>query len=378
MLKVALRGLLAHKVRFIATALAVLLGVAFMAGTQVFTDTFSKSFDQIFVDVNKGTDAVVRSNVVVKSDFGDQRSRISETVLPQVREVHGVAAADGVIQGTLRILDKTGKPMGNPNAGPPTLGLNWIADAQLSQWHVVSGGPPVAPDDVVLDKKSATDGDYHVGDTVRLVVGQGDTEAFRLVGVAKFGTLDNFSGASAALLETVTAQRLVAEPGKFDYIAAAADRGLSQHDLVSRIEASGLPKDTQVITGAAFTKESQDIFEKAISTFKTVLLAFALVSLFVGAFIIYNTFSIIIAQRTREVALLRAIGAGRGQVLGSIFLEAMAVGLVASVVGLLAGIGLAVGLRSLLDAAGIGVPSTAPVISSTTIVRPFVSGEMIP
>ncbi|HVN51396.1 MAG TPA: ABC transporter permease, partial [Acidimicrobiales bacterium] len=374
MLKVALRGLLAHKVRFVATALAVLLGVAFMAGTQVFTDTFSKSFDQVFVDVNKGTDAVVRSNVVVKSDFGDLRSRISQTVLPKVRAVDGVAAADGVIRGTLRILDKSGKPMGNPDAGPPTLGLNWIADAQLSQWHVVEGRPPATGTEVVLDRKSASDAHYHLGDTVKLVVGQGDTEAFRLVGVAKFGTLDNFSGAAAALLDTPAAQKLVAEPGKFDYIAAAADRGVSQHELVSRLRAAGLPGNTQVITGAAFTKENQDIFEQAISTFKTVLLAFALVSLFVGAFIIYNTFSIIVAQRTREVALLRAIGAGRRQVLGSIFLEATAVGLVASLLGLLAGIGLAIGLRSLLDAAGIGVPSTAPVISSTTILSSLVIG----
>ena len=374
MLKVTIRGLMAHKVRFIATALAVLLGVAFMAGTQVFTDTFTKSFDQIFVDVDKGTDAVVRSNVVVKSDFGDQRSRISETVLPQVRKVDGVAAADGVIRGNLRILDKSGKPMGNANAGPPTLGLNWIDAAQLNQWNVVDGRPPTADDEVVLDRKSATDGHYQVGDTVKLVVGQGDTKSFRLVGVAKFGTLDNFSGAAAALLNTRMAQQLVAEPGKFDYIAVAAAPGISQHELVSRISSSGLPTDTQVITGAAFTKENQDIFEQAISTFKTVLIAFALVSLFVGAFIIYNTFSIIVAQRTREVALLRAIGAGRRQVLGSIFLEAIAVGLVASLLGLLAGIGLAVGLRSLLDAAGIGVPSTSPVISSTTIISSIVIG----
>jgi putative ABC transport system permease protein len=374
MLKVTIRGLLAHKVRFIATALAVLLGVAFMAGTQVFTDTFSKSFDQIFVDVDRGTDAVVRSSVVVKSDFGDQRSRISQDVLPDVRKVDGVAAADGVIRGNLRILDKTGKAMGDPNSGPPTLGLNWISNPQLGQWRIVDGRPPRTATEVVLDRKTSTDAHYEVGDTVKLIVGQGDTQSFTLVGIAKFGSLDNFSGASAALLSTPTAQALVAEPGKFDYIAAAADPGVSQGELVRRLDAAGLPPQTQAITGAAFTKENQDIFAKAISTFKTVLVAFALVSLFVGAFIIYNTFSIIVAQRTREVALLRAIGAGRGQVLGSIFLEALAVGLVASLLGLLAGIGLAVGLRALLDAAGIGVPTTAPVISSTTIVSSIAIG----
>ena len=141
-----------------------------------------------------------------------------------------------------------------------------------------------------------------------------------------------------------------------------------------RIDQAGLPPQTQAITGAAFTKENQDIFEQAISTFKTVLVAFALVSLFVGAFIIYNTFSIIVAQRTREVALLRAIGAGRGQVLGSIFLEALAVGVVASVVGVVAGVGLAIGLRNLLSQFGLGLPSTAPVISATTVISSLVVG----
>jgi putative ABC transport system permease protein len=376
-LKVTIRGLLAHKVRFVATALAVLLGVAFMAGTQVFTDTFSKSFDDIFISVDKGTDAVVRSSVVVKSDFGDQRGRISEAVLPELRHVAGVAQADGVIRGQLTIVDKSGKAMGDANTGPPTFGLNWITAPRLNQWHVVAGRPPRSADEVVLDKKSADDGHFRVGDRVRLVVGQGDTVTFHVVGIAEFGTLDNFSGASAALLTTPTAQRLVAEPGKFDYLAAAARPGVSQGRLVAEIRAAGLPAGTEAITGAAFTKENQDIFEKAIATFKTVLVAFAAVSLFVGAFIIYNTFSIVVAQRTRETALLRAIGAGRGQILGSIFLEALAVGITASVLGLLAGIGLAVGLRAALDAAGIGVPSTSPVVSSTTVISSLVIGIVV-
>jgi putative ABC transport system permease protein len=377
MWKVTIRGLMAHKVRFIATTLAVLLGVAFIAGTQVFTDTFSESFDQIFVDVNRGTDAVVRSTVVIKSNFGDQRSRVSETAVPKVRAVDGVAVAEGVVQGNLRILDKKGQAMGDPNAGPPTLGLNWIDNAQLSRWHTVEGHSPRGPDEVVLDRKSASDADYHVGDTVKLIVGQGDTRAFDLVGIAKFGTLDNFSGASVALLYTPTAQALVAEPGKFDYIAVGADKGVSQTRVVANLRAAGLPPGTQAITGAAFTKETQDIFQKAISTFKTVLVAFGFVSLFVGAFIIYNTFSIIVAQRSREVALLRAIGAARRQVLTSIFLEALAVGIVASLLGLLTGIGLAIGLRSLLDASGIGVPATTPVISPVTVESSIAIGVIV-
>ncbi len=377
MLKVTLRGLRAHKIRFLATALAVLLGVAFMAGTQVFTDTFSKSFDQIFVNVDKGIDAVVRSRVVVKTNFGDQRSRVDQGLVAQLDQVDGVAEAAGVVNGSIRILDKSGKAMGDANTGPPTLGLNWITDPELNQWHIVDGRPPASATEVVLDKASARDGHFHVGDQVSLIAGQGHTQAFTLVGIAKFGQLDNYSGASAALLDTPTAQALVAQPGKFDFVALAARPGVSQSALVRRVDAAGLPPQTEAITGAAFTKENQDIFEQAISTFKTVLVAFALVSLFVGAFIIYNTFSIIVAQRTREIALLRAIGAGRGQVLGSIFGEALAVGVVASVLGVVAGIGLAIGLRNLLARAGLGLPSTAPVISTTTVISSLVVGVVV-
>ncbi len=377
MLKVTLRGLRAHKVRFFATALAVLLGVAFMAGTQVFTDTFSKSFDQIFVNVDKGIDAVVRSTVVVKTNFGDQRSRVDESVVSQLSRVKGVSEVAGVVNGQIRILDKSGKAMGDPNTGPPTFGLNWITVPDLNQWHLVSGRPPQAADEVVLDKASADAAHYRVGDSVGLIAGQGTEQRFVLVGIAKFGQLDNYSGASAALLATPTAQAVVAQAGMFDYVALAAQPGVSQSRLVANIEAAGLPPATQAITGSAFTKENQDIFEQAISTFKTVLVAFALVSLFVGAFIIYNTFSIIVAQRTREIALLRAIGAGRGQVLGSIFGEALAVGVVASVLGVVAGVGLALGLRSALSRAGLGLPSTSPVISATTVVSSLAVGVLV-
>jgi putative ABC transport system permease protein len=373
-LKVTLRGLRAHKVRFLATALAVLLGVAFMAGTQVFTDTFSRSFDQIFVNVDKGIDAVVRSKVVVKTNFGDQRSRVDESLVTTLGQVHGVAEAAGVVSGNIRILDRSGKAMGDANTGPPTLGLNWITDPELNQWHIVDGHPPTDANQVVLDKASAEAAHYRVGDQVGLIVGQGTAKSFTLAGIAKFGQLDNYSGASAALLDTPTAQALIAQPATFDYVAIAAEPGVSQSALVANIDAAGLPAQTQAITGAAFTKENQDIFEQAISTFKTVLVAFALVSLFVGAFIIYNTFSIIVAQRTREIALLRAIGASRRQVLGSIFGEALAVGVVASVLGVVAGVGLAVGLHALLARAGLSLPSTPPVISATTVISSIVVG----
>ena len=351
MLKVTIRGLLAHKVRFIATALAVLLGVAFMAGTQVFTDTFSKSFDQIFVDVDKGTDAVVRSNVVVKSDFGDQRSRISETVLPQVRKVDGVAAADGVIRGNLRILDKTGKPMGNANAGPPTLGLNWIDAAQLNQWNMVEGRPPTADDEVVLDRKSATDGNYDVGDMVKLVVGQGDTRAFRLVGVAKFGTLDNFSGAAAALLDTPHGAAARGRAGQVRLHRRSGGDPASRNMSSSPTSTPpGCPSDTQV-DHRRRVHQGEPGHLRARRSARSRRCSWPSRSCPCSS---ARSSSTTPSRSSWPSGHVRSRCCGpsapaRRQVLGSIFLEAVAVGLVASLLGLLAGIGLAVGLRSLLD-----------------------------
>jgi putative ABC transport system permease protein len=376
-LRIAWRGLLAHKVRLVATVLSVVLGVAFMAGTQVFTDTFSKSFDDIFTDVNRGTDAVVRSNQKIERNFGDaQRSRISETVVPEVQRVAGVKAAEGSVRGSIRIIGKDGKPTGDPQNGPPTFGLNWMTDPQLSQWKVVDGHEPRGPGELVVDKATATAQDLHLGDPVSIAAGQGQTTTFTLVGVATFGKADNFSGAPAALFDTATAQAIAAEPGKFDWIAVAAQPGVSQNALVDHLRAAGLPTDTEVISGAQFTKESQDTFRKAFATFKTFLLVFALVALFVGSFIIYNTFSIIVAQRTREVAMLRAIGASRRQVLGSVVAESAIVGLLASAVGIGVGIVLALLLKAAFSAGG-GLPPGSPVITVRTVVVSLVIGVLV-
>ena len=374
MLRIAWRGLLAHKVRLVATVLAVVLGVAFMSGTQVFTDTFSKSFDDIFTDVNRGTDAVVRSDQKIQRDFGgSQRARISASVVPQVGQVDGVQVADGAIQGQIRIVGANGKPTGDPQNGPPTFGMNWIPDIQLSQWRIVDGRPPAGSDEVVLDKAVTDAQGFHLGDPVTIAAGQGEAHSYTLVGVATFGKAQNYSGASAALFDTPTAQALVAEPGMFDWIAVSAAPGVSQTQLVDHIQQAGLPADTEAITGAQFTKESQDTFRKVFSTFKTFLLVFALIALFVGAFIIYNTFSIMVAQRTREVAMLRAIGASRRQVLGSVIAESAIVGLIASIIGVGVGIVLALGLKAAFSRGG-GLPPGAPVISARTVIVSLVLG----
>jgi putative ABC transport system permease protein len=364
---------MAHKVRLVATALAVLLGVAFMTGTQVLTSSVSASFDKVFADVYASIDVVVRSSTEVDTPFGSERSKIDASLVPTVEGVEGVTAAEGQVVAQIRVLGKDGKPLVS-SQGPPNFGLNWLTSPELNGWSVVDGRPPTGPADIVLDAKTAADGGFAVGDPVRVSVTNGVRD-FTVVGVAEFGKLETWGGAQAALFDTATAQDIVAEPGKFDWISAAGD-GVSQEALQSRITAV-LPPSTEAITGAEFTKESQDAFQKIIGIFKTFLLTFALIALFVGSFIIYNTFSIIVAQRTRELALLRAVGASRRQVMGSVLLEATVVGLFASGIGVVGGIGLAMGLNALLRNIGFAGPETPLMVPASAVISSLVVGTGI-
>ncbi len=374
MFKVTLRGLLAHKVRLIATGVAVILGVAFMAGTQVLTSSISASFDKIFSDVYSSIDVVVRSNNEVQTPFGSQRDRISDTVVPTVQEVPGVDAAEGQVFGQIRVLGKDNKPLVQAQ-GPPNFLLNWLTSPSLNGWNLVDGTAPAGADQVVLDAKSAKDGGFAVGDTVSILVTQG-VQQFRVVGVAKFGKLDTWGGAQAALFDTATAQTLVGQPGTFDWISVSGDEGVSQTTLTERV-AEVIPADTEAITGKAFTSENQDAFQKIIGIFNTFLLVFALIALFVGSFIIYNTFSIIVAQRTKELALLRALGASRRQVLTSVMLEAFVVGLLASAIGVGLGVLLAIGLNALMESIGFSAPDTPIVVPITAISSSIFTGTII-
>ncbi|MCX6509783.1 MAG: FtsX-like permease family protein [Actinobacteria bacterium] len=374
MLKVTLRGLMAHKVRLIATALSVLLGVAFMSGTQVLTSSISASFDKVFSDVYASIDVVVRSSNKVETPFGSQRTRISESVLPAVTGVPGVEAAEGQVRGQIKVLDKDNKPLVAAQ-GPPNFGLNWLTSPSLNGWKVVDGAPPTGPSDIVLDAKTAKDGHYSVGDTVNVSVTKG-VQSFTLAGIAKFGKLDTWGGAQAALFTTPTIQGLVGEPGMFDWISIAGKDGESQQQLANAV-GKAIPPGAEAITGKEFTSESQDAFQKIISIFSTFLLVFALIALFVGSFIIYNTFSIIVAQRTKELALLRALGASRGQILRSIILEAFFVGLIASIIGVGCGVLLAIGLNKLMQTIGFSGPDTPIVIPPVAVIVSLLVGTLI-
>jgi putative ABC transport system permease protein len=355
MTKVALRGLMDHKGRLISTLLAVALGVAFVAGVLMLTDTMNKSFDDLFATAFEGTDAVVRSDQTIDDGFGGEiRSRLDEPVLDDVRGAPDVAEAEGFIQSFARIIDKDGDPVGDPAMGPPTFGGNWAEVDQLNGFSLAEGRAPESDGEVVIDRGSAKDTNYQVGDQVPIQTGAASGE-YELVGIARFGNADSPGGATYALWTTEEAQRLVGEPGKFDSIGIVADQGVSQTEVTRSVrEQLRADGDTglEVLTGRQITEESQSDLKDQLSFITIFLLVFAIIAVVVGTFVIYNSFAIIVAQRGREMALMRAVGASRRQVRRSVFVEALAIGILGSVIGFLLGLGVASVLVSLFDLPG--------------------------
>ncbi|HKA84655.1 MAG TPA: FtsX-like permease family protein [Acidimicrobiales bacterium] len=381
MAKVALRGLMDHKGRLVSTVLAVGLGVAFVAGVLMLTDTMNKSFDDLFATAFEGTDAVVRSSQTI--DAGDAgggpeiRSRIDASLLDTVLAAPGVADAEGSVQGYARIIDKDGDPVGNPSMGPPTFGGNWQTVDRLNGFTIDEGRPPESRGEVVIDRGSANDTGYQVGDRVPIQTGRASAE-YDLVGIARFGNADSPGGATYSLWTTNEAQQLVGEPGKYDSIGVVADSGVSQTEVArsvrNELRSTG---DTglQVLTGRQITEESQSDLKDQLSFITYFLLAFAIVSVLVGIFVIYNAFSIIVAQRGREMALVRAVGASRRQVRRSVFVEALAIGVGGSIIGFVLGLGVASVLVSLFDLPGSLVvrPSAAIIALAVGVVVTVVS-----
>jgi putative ABC transport system permease protein len=376
MFTTALRNLLAHKLRLLTTGLAVTLGVAFMAGTLVLTDTIQRTFDDLFSDALANTDAVVRaeSSFDDPGGFGDVRGRIDASLLDEVADVDGVALAQGDVWGFAQVVGTDGDPIGNPGVGPPTVGTNW-PEGELNTWTLDAGRPPETDDEVVLDKASADDAGYGVGDEATILL-RGEPRQMTVAGVATFAGADSPGGATFAMFTTEAAQRLVGEVGKFDSISVAAEDGVSQDELVGTI-APRLPDGVEAITGATAIEENQDDIQQGLSFFNQFMLVFAAVALLVGGFIIFNTFFITVAQRTRENALLRAIGASRRQVLAAVLVEALGVGIVASALGLAAGIPLAAGLKALLAAFGFDIPAGGVVLKPSTAIVAFSAGVIV-
>jgi len=379
MWNVTIKGLLGHKTRFVSTFLAVFLGVSFLAGTLVLTDTIKTSFNDLFGDVFRGTDAYVRSTQKISGERGsDVRKRLDDSLVQTVKNVNGVADASPEIQAdNTQPVGSDGKAIGNPGRGAPTFGANWVDNPKLNPFHIDQGRPPTADDEVAIDKSSATKGHLNVGDTISMVLPTATApQQFKLVGIVKFGSADSPLGASYSLFTLATAERVLTQPGKVDAIRVQAAPGVSQEELATRIQAV-LPADTQALTGAAITKEQQNEIEQNISFISIFFTAFAVVAIVVGGFVIYNTFSIIVAQRAREMALLRSIGAARRQVLTSVVVEAAVVGFVASALGVLGGVGVGAGLKGLFTALGFDLPTTGLVLKSSTVIAGMVVGMSV-
>jgi putative ABC transport system permease protein len=371
MTAIALRNLWSRKLRTVLTTVAIVLGVMMVAGTYVLTDTIERSFDEIFEESNAGIDAIVTSREAVEQDDGQEPSFPAD-LLSRVKRTDGVAKAAGSISDPqVAIIDPEGDRIGG--GGAPTFGLSNLPEPFDPLTY--EDREPAADDEVVIDKQAAETAGYEVGDTVT-VAGKQEAGEYELVGLASLGDVDSFGGASLALFTLPEAQRITGKQGQLDQISVEANEDTSPEQLAANLNAA-LPGSVEAETGEENTESQKDDVGEFIGFLKTALLIFAGVALFVAAFLIFNTFSITVAQRTREFAVLRTLGASRRQIIGSVVLEAVVIGFVASVLGLLAGIGFAPALKALFDALEIGLPATGAVIAVRTIVLSLLLGTLL-
>ncbi|QIK07866.1 ABC transporter permease [Streptomyces sp. ID38640] len=376
MFRTALRNVLAHKARLLMTVLAVMLGVAFVSGTLVFTSTLSDAYQ---ASSQRGYDNVDVAILPKSSDSGSIASgtatRLDRKLLDKAAQVTGAASVTGTVSGFTAIADRKGKLIGD---GFPTLGGNYFPgkDGKDARYPLRDGTAPKGAHEVVLDARTADQAGYKVGDTVRMSV-DGPVREQKLTGV--FTTDDGTvaAGGSLALFDTPTAQKLFAAPGTFSEIDVKAASGTTPAALKAAIDAI-LPKGgAEAVTGKQLADTQAEMTAKRMEVVKTGLLAFAGISLFVGVFIIANTFTMLVAQRTKELALMRAVGASRRQVTRSVLIEAFVVGAVAAVTGLAAGIGIGAVLRALMSTTGATVPDGPLVVSPSTILVSLLVGIVV-
>lgn len=373
MFRTALRNVLAHKARLLMTVLAVMLGVAFVSGTLVFTNTISdayqtssaKGFDQVDVAIQPES----------RADEGDtigKTAKLTQPLLDKAAKVPGAASAIGVVNGFTAIADKDGKLIGG---GFQSQGGNYWG-AKDPRYPLTSGHAPNGTGEVAIDSETAERADYKIGDTVRLSV-DGPVLTPTVTGIFTTDDGNVAAGGSLALFDTATAQKLFHSVGSYDEIDVKAAPGTSQTALRNALD-DVVPKDVaSTTTGQRLADDQAEQISSAMSGMKTGLLVFAGIALFVGTFIIANTFTMLVAQRTKELALLRAVGASRKQVTRSVLLEAFVVGAVAAVAGLAAGIGIGAGMRSLMGTLGATVPDGPLVISPGTVATALLVGILI-
>jgi putative ABC transport system permease protein len=373
MTHVSLISAWSHRRRLASTTFAIVLGIAFLTASLVLRDTVTAGFSTTFTAANSGTDAVVRN----ADDLGaadEPRAPIDASLQSRIDVLDGVAATAASVSGPAQILGSDGTPIGGN--GPPTLGANWITVPALTGYRIANGRAPVGPGEVVIDARSAKTGHLQVGS--RTTVLAPTPTAVTVVGIARFGDADSLGGATLVAFTLPEAQRLLLhDPTKVTSILVAADAGTSASGVVQRLDRA-LPDGTEAITGAALTAEQQDAVQgEFVGFFTTALLAFAVVALLVAAFSIFNTFTVLAAQRSRESALLRAIGASRAQVLGAGLIEALLVAIAGATVGIGAGVLIGLGLRPLLGSEGLGLPLGALIVSVSTVLTALATGTIV-
>ena len=373
MIKVALRGLVARKFRASLTALAVVLGVSMISGTYVLTDTITNGFDAIFSQSYKNADAIISGKAAFTNVNGNgvETPTFPESVLAKVRALPDVAVADGAVTSDkVRLVDKQGKVI--ETGGAPPLGFS--VDPRYLQFNpteLTSGDWPRGPGQIAIDNHTASDKGFQVGDTIGVQT-TGPVQRFRITGIAKFGGVSSTGGATFALFQQAVAQKLFEKVGQLDQVQVEAKAGVPTSKLIGEIKP--LLSGTATVRDAAAQVKEDKKNLGFINFLRYALLAFAGIALFVGSFVIANTLSITIAQRTREFATLRTIGASRRQVLWSVVLEALVIGFVASVVGLFLGLGLAKVLNRLFISVGIDLPQGSTVFATRTIVVSLLVG----
>ncbi len=364
--KVSLRNLAAHKIRLALTVLSVVLGTAFVTGSFVFTDTLGHTFHGLFADVAKGVDVQVTG-----ADSADSGVPVAD--IDKIKAVPDVRAVDPQISQQVVLLAANGKPV--PSGGAPTEGLSYSPPGQIigDPYTFVQGSPPTQAGQIALNSGAMKIAKLKLGDHTKIVVPSRGTVNVSVIGV--YDTKSDTGGYVGALFARDQAMQLFTDGTHVKAVNVAGSNGISQTALRDRI-AQSVPGLTYK-TGKAVTDQTQKDVTSALSFINTFLLAFGAIALLVGTFIIYNTFSMIVAQRLRELALLRAVGASRGQVNRSVLLEAVVVGLTGSVLGMAAGVGLAYGLRALLNSFNVGLPSGPLQFQPRTVIVALLVGVLV-
>jgi putative ABC transport system permease protein len=369
MVRTAIKGLMANRLRMTLTGLSIVLGVAFVAGSFVFTDTINARFETLFTDVFAGVDATVRPNPESTTVDG---ASLDESVLANVEAVDGVEVAAGSVGGFAQMIDADGDPIGGQ--GPPSLGFSWTEITALNSLTISeeNGRPPSAPGEVAIDVATAQAESFEVGDEIEIQT-MGGVDTYTIVGLATFGSEDNLAGATLSAFELSQAQQLFDMEGKLSQIDVLAAEGVDTEALVSAVS-EVVADNIEVVTGDQQTQEQLDAVNEGLGFLNTALLAFAGVAVFVGAFVIQNTFRITVAQRVRELALLRAVGATGSQVVRLVLIEAAIVAVLASAVGVIVGIGVAELIKTVMDAAGLGIPDGPLTVEVRTVVVSMIVG----